>query len=131
MIETFATVVNGFQPLTIVTKLYILDICGSSRPKVFCQKGVFRNFAKFTGKHLCQTFYFNKVTGLRPAILFKKRLWHRYFPVNFPKFLRTPFLQNTSDGCFCVCNGPGCSSTINGIIFIRLFHLWCKFRYSF
>ena len=22
----------------------------------------------------------------------KKRLWHRCFPVNFPKFLRTPFL---------------------------------------
>ena len=22
--------------------------------------------------------------------------WHRYFPVNFAKFLRTPFLQNTS-----------------------------------
>ena len=27
----------------------------SSRPKVFCKKGVFRNFAKFTGKHLCLT----------------------------------------------------------------------------
>ena len=26
----------------------------------------------------------------------KKRLWHRYFPVNVAKFLRTPFLQNTS-----------------------------------
>ena len=26
----------------------------------------------------------------------KKRLWHRCFPVNFAKFLRTPFLQNTS-----------------------------------
>ena len=25
-----------------------------------------------------------------------KRLWHRYFPVNYAKFLRTPFLQNTS-----------------------------------
>ena len=25
-----------------------------------------------------------------------KRHWHRYFPVNFAKFLRTPFLQNTS-----------------------------------
>ena len=25
----------------------------------------------------------------------KKRLWHRCFPVNFVKFLRTPFLQNT------------------------------------
>ena len=33
--------------------------------------------------------------------LLKKRLWHRCFPVNFAKFLRTPFLQNTSGGCFC------------------------------
>ena len=23
--------------------------------------------------------------------------------MNFVKFLRTPFLQNTSDGCFCTC----------------------------
>ena len=28
---------------------------------------------------------------LRPATLLKKRLWHRCFPVNFVKFLRTPF----------------------------------------
>ena len=26
----------------------------SSRLEVFCKKGVLRNFAKFTGKHLCQ-----------------------------------------------------------------------------
>ena len=25
-----------------------------------------------------------------------ERLWHRCFPVRFSKFLRTPFLQNTS-----------------------------------
>ena len=35
-------------------------------------------------------------TGLRPATLLKRRLWHRCFPVNFMKFLRTPFLQNTT-----------------------------------
>ena len=29
------------------------------------------------------------------ATLLKRRLWHRCFPVNFAKFLRTPFLQNT------------------------------------
>ena len=29
---------------------------------------------------------------LQPATLFKKRLWHRCFPANFAKFLRTPFL---------------------------------------
>ena len=33
----------------------------SSRPEVFCKKGVVRNFAKFTGKHLCQSLFFNKV----------------------------------------------------------------------
>ena len=32
----------------------------------------------------------------RPATLFKKRLWHRCFPLNFWKFLKIPFLQNTS-----------------------------------
>ena len=29
---------------------------------------------------------------LRPAALLKKRLWYRCFPVNFAKFLKTPFL---------------------------------------
>ena len=53
------------------------------------KKGVLKNFTKFTGKQLCQDLYFNKVAGLRP--LLKKRLWHRCFPVNFGKFLRTPF----------------------------------------
>ena len=28
---------------------------------------------------------------LRPVTLLKKRLWHRCFPMNFVKFLRTPF----------------------------------------
>ena len=36
----------------------------SSRPEVFCKKGVLRNFTKFTGKHLCQSLFFNKVAGL-------------------------------------------------------------------
>ena len=48
-------------------------------------------FTKFTGKHLCQSLFFNKVVGLGLATLFKKRLWHRCFPVNFVKFLRPPF----------------------------------------
>ena len=36
----------------------------SSRPDVFCKDGVLRNFAKFTGKHLFQNLYFNKVAGV-------------------------------------------------------------------
>ena len=54
------------------------------------KKGVLRNFAKFTLKHLCQGLFCNKVAGFRPATLLKKRLWHRCFPINFAKYLRTP-----------------------------------------
>ena len=67
----------------------------SSHRRYSVTKGVLRNFAKFTGKHLCQSLFFNKVAGLRPATLLKRRLWHRCFPVNFAKFLRRPVLQNT------------------------------------
>ena len=59
---------------------------------MFFKKGVLKNFAKITGKHLCQSFFFNKTAGLKSATLLKKGLWKRFFPVNFAKFWRTPFL---------------------------------------
>ena len=43
----------------------------------FSIEGALSNFAKFTEKHLYQSFFFNKVAGLRSAVLLKKRLWHR------------------------------------------------------
>ena len=64
----------------------------SSHPEMFCKNRVLRNLTTFTGKHLCQSLFFNKVAGLRPATLLKKRLWGKCFPVNFVKSLRTPFL---------------------------------------
>ena len=42
----------------------------SSRPEVFCKKCV-ENVAKFTGKHLCQRLFFNKIAGLGPVNLLK------------------------------------------------------------
>ena len=58
----------------------------------FCKKGVVRNFANLTRKTLCKSLFSNKVSSLRPATLLKRRLWHRCFPVNFAKFVRTYFL---------------------------------------
>ena len=58
-------------------------MCRNSQRRYSIAKGVLINFAKFTGKHLCQS--------LRPATLLRKRLWHQCFPVNFAKFIRTPF----------------------------------------
>ena len=78
---------NGNRKMKIKSKS---NIERSSRPELFCEKGVLRNFTKFTWKHLCQSLFFDKFAGLRPATLLKRRLWHTCFPVNFVKFLRTP-----------------------------------------
>ena len=64
----------------------------SSRLEVFCKKGVLRNFEKLTGKHLCLSLLFNKVAGLKTVTLLKKKFWYKCFPVNFSKFLKTPFI---------------------------------------
>ena len=38
-----------------------------------------------------QEVFCDKVAGLKLATLSRKRLQHRYFPMNFAKFLRAPF----------------------------------------
>ena len=55
----------------------------SSRPEVFCKKGVLRNFAKFTGKHFCQGLFFNKVAG--SCNFFKKETLALVFSCEFCK----------------------------------------------
>ena len=62
--------------------------------ELFCKKGVFRNF---TGKHLCWSFFLIELQEVCSFI--KKGLWHRCFPEEFTKFLRTPNLKAVND-CF-------------------------------
>ena len=54
------------------------NILRSRQRRCSIKEGVLKNFATFTGKHLCQSLFFNKVAGLST--------------VNFEKFLRTTFL---------------------------------------
>ena len=72
----------------------------SSHQRWSVKKGVLRNFGNFTGKHLCQSLFYNKSAGPKPATLLKKRLWNRCFPMNFAKFLRTPFHRTPLSDCF-------------------------------
>ena len=65
----------------------------SIRPEVLCKKGVLECFAKFTGK-LYQSLILNKVSGLRPATLLKKRLWHSYFLSICEIFKNTFFIEH-------------------------------------
>ena len=57
--------------IPIIDVVLVLSLQKSSRPEVFFKKGLLQTFVKFR----CE-----------PATLLKKRLWHRYFPVNFANF---------------------------------------------
>ena len=92
--------VHGWFPITFVFTYNVSLVWWeinfrSSHWSCSVKIGVFKNFAKSTGTNLCQSLLFNKVAGLRSATLLKKRLWHRFFPVNFAKCLRKLFVQNT------------------------------------
>ena len=50
---------------------------------------------KFIGKLQCWILFFNKVAGRKPETILKKRLQHKYFPLNFAKILRIPFFHRT------------------------------------
>ena len=56
---------------------FSISLFSSSRPEVFCKKGVLRSFAKFRGKHLCQRLFFNKVAGLRQDNKYLKKKTER------------------------------------------------------
>ena len=63
----------------------ILRFLSTKQPmELFYKQGVLKNSPKFTEKQ-------------RSATLLKKRLWHRYFPLNFPEISRTPL-----DDCFWI-----------------------------
>ena len=57
-------------------------------PKVFFKKAVLNYFSKFTRKHLCRNFCFDKIPALRLVTLLKKRLQYRCFPLGLSKLLR-------------------------------------------
>ena len=89
---------NGF----ILSKLYALIVVKKQPPEAFFKKAVLKNFAIFTGKHLCQSLFLNKVAGLRPVTLLKRVTNTGVFPVNIAKFLRdyfTEHLRTTASVC--------------------------------
>ena len=49
----------------------------SSHPEVFCKKGVYRNFTRFTGKPLCQSLFLTQVFSCEFCEIFKNTSLHR------------------------------------------------------
>ena len=56
---------------------------------------VFLEISQNSQENTCARVSFLIKLQVAPAILLKKRLWHWCFSMNFAKFLRTPFSQNT------------------------------------
>ena len=71
---------------------------------VFFKKGVLKKFYEIHLKAPVLESLFNKVSGLRPAILLKEKLQHRCFQVNFAKFIITPLTEHLpAITCFVIC----------------------------
>ena len=77
----------------------------SSHQRCSVRKGVLRNFAKFTGKHLCQSLFFNKVAGLRPHAcnFIEIETLAQVFSCEFREISKNTFLTEhvwaTASGC--------------------------------
>ena len=59
-----------------------MNVYSEATARCFVKKSVLQNFPKFTGKHLCLSFFFNKVAGLKASNFIKKRLQHNCFHKN-------------------------------------------------
>ena len=64
-------------PKTFISQIFlalweILLYSRSNLPEMFCKNFVPKNFPKFTGKHMCWSFFFNAVKSWRPATFLKK-----------------------------------------------------------
>ena len=68
---------------------------------MFCKKGVLRNLAKFTGKHLWQSLFFNKVVGLIEKETLAQVFFCEFCQISKNTFsYRTPPMAASDTGIF-------------------------------
>ena len=97
MLKSLPDTIKELQAVRLATLLKRHPHSGQKQPpEVFRKKNVFLEILQNSQKDICARVSFLIIYRRPPATLLKKRLLHRCFPVNFPKFLRTSFSQNTS-----------------------------------
>ena len=109
-------------------------------PEYSMKKGVFRNFTNSQENICIRVCFLIKLQDSDFTLLkfIKKRLYHKYFPVNFTKLPRTLSLQNTNTfgGCFSrcsiaalklFCNSKEKKDLQNRTFYIKLRTLGCNF----
>ena len=94
-------VAQGFTyGLTLKAFWILLSLLfGDSHPKVFCKKILLKILRNSLENTCARVSFLIKLQAFL-ATLLKKRLWHRCFPLNFVKFLRTLFYGTPPGDCF-------------------------------
>ena len=87
-------------------------ITGSSCPEVLYRREIFKKYAKFRGKHLRRSLFYNKDVSWRPAMLFTKEIPAQMFSCEFCEVTRILW-----DSCLCT---GFCTDTSTGI-FLNIF----------
>ena len=75
----------------VVILLAHIEKRSNSRLQIFSKTGVFKNFAIFTGKNLCWSFFLIKFQNWRPTFFFKKRLQRRFLFCEYCKIFKNSF----------------------------------------
>ena len=95
------------------------------RPYAFCKKDVYRNFTKFTGKHLCQSLFFT-------LNFIKKETLAQVFSCKFFKIskntfsYRTPQMAATVLGLYLFITHPCIFNIFHQIVLKRSPFIFCQ-----
>ena len=64
MVSQNSTTFTNVATIVKINRISMQNLFRSNHWRSSVKKGVLKNFAKFTGKYLCQSLSFNKVAGL-------------------------------------------------------------------
>ena len=88
--EPFAKIASHQRALNVLLSpksTESLNLCKIQRQPL----EVFLKISQNSQENTCaRASFLIKLQATLPAVLLKKRLWHRYFPMKIEKFLRTP-----------------------------------------
>ena len=97
-------VVINHKKWTFPLKVSLQNVKSSHR-RCSLQKGILRNFAKLTGKHLCQSLFFNKVAILlkkKPELYLKRDSGTGFFLWIMQNFWEHLSYRTPPDDCFWI-----------------------------
>ena len=101
--------------LAIIRTNFSWSFFKNTQRDVSCKKRVFKNFAKFTGKHLYRNLFLNKVPGLQPVTSITFLTEHLYFLKQQLVLTKEPQSRKRYFCLFCTNH----ASIIRGLSYFR------------